>query len=282
MPPIWLVSYPKSGNTWMRLALGSLAAGGAPVDLSTTDDDRYGVMLTLRSKFDHYCGVQSEDLTPAEIIAVRPWLNQAILADLPPDRIVKIHDACGTTPDGTALFPTEGAGKILYLVRDPRDVALSWAAFNSISAAESVAFLGNAGATIGTAAHHWRPQIPQGLGCWSDHVTSWIDAPDFPNRLVIRYEDMIADSMATLGRVADFLGWTVTKAQLAAALDAARFDRLQAQEQQKGFSERPPRSGPFFRQGRVGGWRDYLPEPLQARILADHGAIMERLGYLPA
>jgi hypothetical protein len=63
-------------------------------------------------------------------------------------------------------------------------------------------------------------------------------------------------------------------------VDAVRFDRLRAAEDQDGFVERQPGMDRFFRRGIAGGWRDSLSPEQIARIESDHGTMMRRLGYL--
>ncbi len=123
-------------------------------------------------------------------------------------------------------------------------------------------------------------QVPQRLTSWSGHVTSWRDAPDL-RLCVIRYEDMLADLAAVLRRIGDFLALPVPAGAAAAAVEATGFARLQAQERQSGFVQRRPGVASFFRRGIAGGWRDSLSPAQVERLVADHGAVMARLGYPP-
>jgi hypothetical protein len=112
---------------------------------------------------------------------------------------------------------------------------------------------------------------------WSDHVESWLAAP-FPVHL-LRYEDMQTDPHAAFATMAAFLGLPRAHESIAAAVAAASFSRLQAQEREAGFIERPPPSAAFFREGSVDGWRRILTPSQTSRIVASHGAVMRRLGY---
>jgi hypothetical protein len=67
--------------------------------------------------------------------------------------------------------------------------------------------------------------------------------------------------------------------QIAAAIKASSFFRLQAQEREAGFVEKPYRMANFFRQGCTDGWRRELTPEQAARIVAAHGPVMRRLGY---
>ena len=122
--------------------------------------------------------------------------------------------------------------------------------------------------------------VPQYIGDWSAHAASWTgpEAP-FPVHIV-RYEDMIADPEAAFGAVVNFLGLPLSPEVLTKAIRFSRFDELRKQEQESGFIEKPDNSRSFFRKGKAGGWRDALAPELAERIIADHGEVMDRFGYL--
>ena len=111
---------------------------------------------------------------------------------------------------------------------------------------------------------------------WSEHVESWLGAP-FPVHL-LRYEDMHADPHAAFAAASAFLGLPHGPEQIAAAIDASSFSRLQAQEGAAGFVEKPYPMAAFFREGRTDGWRREPTLEQAARIVARTPA-MRRLGY---
>jgi hypothetical protein len=132
-------------------------------------------------------------------------------------------------------------------------------------------------ATYGGSTIRLSQHLGQRLLRWSDHVESWLAAP-FPVHLT-RYEDMLADPHAAIGAVAAFLGLPCDSRTIAAAVEATTFSRLQGQEREAGFTEKPRYAAAFFREGNVDGWRRTLTPEQAARIVAAHGAVMRRLGY---
>lgn len=272
----WLASYPKSGNTWLRLMLHSVQRGGAAPDFSEASG--FAPVASARNIFDDVLGIESSDLSPDEITTLRPRLYQILASHAREPLLRKVHDAWILTPANEPLLPPAVTMGAVYIVRDPRDVVASMANHNGVALERSIARLSDPANVIAASDRRLADQLPQRLLSWSGHVESWLDSPIDP--LVLRYEDMLADPLAALRRVVDRLGWSAESAMLESAVRATRFELLHAAEQRHGFRERPTRSQRFFRRGQSGGWRDELTAEQAARIEADHGPAMRRLGYL--
>ncbi len=273
----WIASYPKSGNTWLRLFLQSLARGGGPVDFGAPlDRVSHGA---IRNEFERVLELESGDLTDDEIARARPRQYEVEAAEATAPLLRKVHDRWGVTSEGRPLFPPAVTLGAVYLVRDPRDVAVSFAHHNNRSVDWAVAAMADPGHRLDHGRRRLPRQLPQHLGTWSGHVESWLDAPEL-RRLVIRYEDLCIDAEGLFTIAAGFLGLRDEAAAIASATGAVRFETLRAQEDVQGFSERPLLADRFFRRGVAGSWRDSLTPAQAARIEADHGRVMRRLGYL--
>lgn len=288
---IWLASYPKSGNTWLRMLIANLSgAEDGPADIN--DLPERGGMASARAPFDHLTLIDSGLLTHDEIDCLRPRLYEELARGveggddfkpqtLPGVRFVKVHDAYSLTPNGEPLLAgRRGADGAIVIVRDPRDVAPSLAHHNGNTIDDAIAFMNNANAAFCAGAHRQHIQLRQQLRGWSAHVASWLDQPDLPIH-VIRYEDMQADAIGTLTRALAFAGRDATEAEIRRAVAFADFAQLQQQEREKGFSEapRPRPGGRFFRRGEAGAWRRDLTAEQVTRIEAGHAPMMRRLGY---
>jgi hypothetical protein len=143
----------------------------------------------------------------------------------------------------------------------------------------AIAQMATADHAIAAPANRLRSQLHQPVGSWSQHVTSWLDQTELPVQLV-RYEDLHTDPAATFAGILQAAGLPVDAKRLAAALAQSRFERLQAQEEAAGFKERLLGAPRFFRRGQAGSWREELTPAQVERIVADHGPVMARLGYL--
>jgi aryl sulfotransferase len=271
---IWLLaSYHKSGNTWLRVVLASLLSG-RPVDINAMPAVNFGA--SDRALFDKALGIASADLTVEQEINLLPRAYEIWAAEALRPIYSKTHDAYRMTPAGEPVFPTNATRGAVYVVRDPRAVAVSFAHHRGRDIDDTIDRMEDPGGA-------WAPvsqlsqQLIQRPGHWSHHVESWLGAP-FPLHLV-RYEDMHGDPHSAFAAVARFLGLPCDSERIAAAVEAAAFPRLQAQERAAGFIEKPSRSPVFFREGRVDGWRQVLTAAQAKRIVTAHGAVMRRCNY---
>lgn len=272
----WIASYPKSGSTWVRVLLANyLRNGKQPVDIDELD----ATIASARDFFDEHVGIEASDLTHAEIDRYRPAAYEEAARRAGGPMYVKVHDAFARNADGLPLFPRWATAGILYLVRNPLDVAVSFAHHAGVPVETAVEWMRDPECSFAADPTALHPQLRQRLSTWSAHVRSWIDGRDLP-LLVVRYEDLSRDPLAAFTSIARFLRLEVEAARVAQAVAFSAFAVLQAQERAHGFRERFPGAAAFFRRGEVGAWRDSLPPALVARVIADHGPIMRRFGYL--
>jgi hypothetical protein len=287
---IWLASYPKSGNTWLRMLIANLAAkDDQPVGIN--DLSAMSNIASARAPFDDLLLIDSGLLTNDEADCLRPRVYEELArgADSgeedprktpPAVRFVKVHDAYTLTPLGEPLLAgARGADGAIVVVRDPRDVAPSLASHRNTSIDDAIAFMNDRDAEFSANTTRQDLQLRQKLPGWSAHVAGWLEQTDIPVHLV-RYEDLQTDTAAVLRRALQFAGQAATDDEICRAVRFAGFSRLRQQEEEKGFTEAPPQLGArFFRRGEAGGWRDELTPDQAARIVAAHGAVMRRLGY---
>lgn len=298
----WLVSYPKSGNTWVRVLLANyLADAGEPVNINKLGGQWHAASRLL---FDRHLGTEASDFTRAELTTFRPLVYEDFARSVDEDVFMKVHDAFGYTAAGAPIFPASVTASVVYIVRNPLDVAVSFSHHFRVTLEQVVEAMATPEFSFGVSdrgLRSWVPavaearrvgasppptpmrlqmnqQIDQVISSWSGHVESWLDGP-MPAHLV-RYEDLKDDTAANLGELVRALGLPVDADWISRAVEFSSLGRLQAQEREHGFSERPASGSPFFRTGRVGGWRDELPAALADRIVQDHADVMRRCGYL--
>ena len=279
----WLASWPRSGNTWMRALLSNFRSNsGDAASLSDIAPAISGFDPCSRRDFDDWTDVSSGSCTGEEADLLRPALYRACAAraeEAGKPLFYRVHDAFHRNRAGEPLFPENVTVGAIYLVRNPLDVAVSWAFYTGADFAASIAMLNDPRFRLRGPGY---PQLRQCLFDWSSHVRSWTGAP-FPV-LAVRYEDLLADAAGQIGRVARFL-------RLEGASDAGRrrraaalsgFDRLRQEEERTGFGERKPGNPhPFFRSGKAGGWRRHLSAAQVREVVRAHGETMAAFGYGP-
>lgn len=275
---VWLASFPKSGNTWFRILLANLVGGDrGPSDIN--DLEERGGTASSREEFEAQTLLDSGLLSHEDIDDLRPSVYTAIAAEASEQRWVKVHDAYTVNSSGEPLFGRRIALSAVYLVRDPRDVAISLAYHNGTTIDEAIALMNAADGALCRSRKGMAPQLRQRLTGWGGHVTSWLDQSDVPV-WPVRYEDMVAAPAECFAGALGFAGRSPAHSDVERAVRHASFGELQRQERDTGFAERMSRTAPFFRAGRSGAWRETLTAAQAGAIEQCHGVVMERLGYV--
>jgi hypothetical protein len=273
---IWLASYLRSGNTWLRVFLRNYLLGtDKPVNINKLG----GFIACDRTIFDDIVGVEAANLTFDEIEHYRPKVYENLATRNDEPILIKIHDAVTLTDEGYPIVSEQATLKAVYLIRNPLDVAVSLAHFFNTTTGKSIDYMANSDAALNENRNKTSNWLRQRLLSWSEHVKSWIDQTYFPVH-VVRYEDMVNKPVETFSSVTEFLGMGEDEARIRKALEFSSFDILNKQEQSEGFREKPPQIESFFRQGKAGSWHNELTDQQCDRIVADHTEVMRRFGYL--
>lgn len=234
---VFLASYPRSGNTWMRFLLSEVLTGAA-------EFQNVGFLIPN----------------------VRRHRKAAAL--LGSGHLIKTHEK----------YRREYK-KAIYLVRDPRDVAVSYYYFDNPS-----------NKSLDDFVRLFVRGRCNSFGTWQKHVQSWLDSPlaGRGNLLVIKYEDMQSSLENAMERTLQFLGVSPKPGIIRQAIANNSVQRLRAKETQAlaagvTLAGQPigvdGDGGPYIRKGRTGEWREKLT-PQQAKLIEDHaGELLASLGY---
>ena len=273
---VWLASYPKSGNTWVRVFLSNyIAAAEHPVDIN---DLVVRGIASSRQLFDRATGLSSSDLTDAEIAAARPMVYRWLATTSRQRRFIKVHDAFSLGANDQPMFPPDVSRGAIHIVRNPMDVAVSCAHHYGDSMS-SAAHAMRSRTMLSAPGYHLCSQLCQQLGSWSTHARSWIQASrHFPVHTV-RYEDMLQSPRFAFAKLVKFSGMEVDEVRLDRALQFSSLAVLQDQEQRHGFREAFHNQRQFFRRGESSSGRGELPPDQAAEIISEHGEMMRDLGY---
>ena len=236
----FLVSFPKSGNTWARFLVCNIINPDHPVTFAE-----------LESRIPEIYDV-----------------TDRALRRFPRPRIIKSHEAFDPRYK-----------KVIYIVRDPRDVAVSYYEFQLKRGVISESLSLEAFMPIFLDSG-----IEPKIGNWGDHVLSWLSTRlGRSNFLLLRYEGMKKNTLAEATKIAEFLGFDSRPERMARAVELSSFDRMrQLESEQAGQwkeTKKTRQDKPFVRKGVVGGWRATLTESSVAQIESAWGNIMRMLGY---
>jgi len=265
---IWLASFPKSGNTWTRSFLANyFQPPGKTLDINSL---RHFTTADVRQDFfDRANGGPFRGETIDDWIRVRPKALRLIAASNSGHHFVKTHCQVIKIGDQDLIMPEVTAAAI-YLMRNPFDVALSYARHLAVDVDVAIDRMSDRKSVQANES-----RIMEIVGRWDDHIQSWTTAHGLPMH-VMRYEDMVADADKAFRALFGFLQIPVKRSQLRRALDLASFKSMQKQERQKGFRERPQNMKQFFTRGTAGGWRRDLTPAQVARIRSEFLPTLER------
>ncbi|MEI6679875.1 MAG: sulfotransferase domain-containing protein [Mariniphaga sp.] len=273
---VWLASYPKSGNTWFRAFLSALLGDG---DVDINDMKTDGI-FSSRQIFDLCTDLDSTYLPDEEVKLLQPEVFNYLATITDKERLfIKVHDAYTLNQSDKPIIPVESTICALYFIRNPLDVACSFANHLSGTTDEAIAVMNNPNGMLARQKENLNVnnQFRQLLLSWSEHAESWTLQTNFPV-LLIRYEDMLADTRTVFTQAARFIGISADAGQIEQAISASKFSRLKQIENDKGFKE--SRYGrTFFRQGESGNWKNELHSQQVDIIISNHTKLMQLHNY---
>lgn len=227
---IFVAGYPKSGNTWVQNLIAGLLYG---IDIGLAPD------------------AMVQDLVP-DVNFKRFY--RRYLASM----YFKTHE-----------LPKPNYRKVIYLVRDGRDVMVSY--FHHLAA-------------IGDPPDFWH-LVSTGKGLfpcrWHEHIEAWVANPHHAQMITIHYEMLKKDAVTQLQRICDFGGLERDEGFLEQIARNATFERMREKEKKFGWQNSAwPKDKPFVRRGKVGSFKDEMPRPVLEAFLKHSTGTLRRLGYL--
>lgn len=268
---IFIVSFPRSGNTWTRFLVANLVHPDEPVTFANIER----VVPDIHAQSKRY------------------------LKGIPRPRILKSHQ-----------YFDPRYKKVIYIVRDPRDVALSSYHFHrkqrqieegypieeyvsrfvTGTAWTNYASWGENVMSWVATRHNNHNAGPIGnregevFGTWAQNVSSWMGSRTNPNKfLLLRYEDMLKEPQSELAKVSAFLGMEAAPERLARAVELSSADHMRKLERKETaqwvMTKTTRQDMPFVRAATSGGWKADLPKSCIAEIEAGWAPIMRLLGY---
>lgn len=172
--------------------------------------------------------------------------------------------------------------KIIHLVRDPRDVAVSFYHYNLKTRVLPDGY------PMDDFVSNWiRAQVvpyADRLGSWEEHTLSWLRLRgNDPDYCLLRYEDLLADPAGELQKVVPMLGVRAAEKRIHRAIElssAKQMRSLEKSQSEQWVTTKDSRKDiPFVREAKSGGWKTQLSPESVRRIEASWGGLIQELGY---
>ncbi|KAM9121925.1 sulfotransferase 2B1-like [Pangshura tecta] len=225
-----IVTYPKSGTTWMQEILTLIHSKG--------------------------------DLEPAKTIpnwARAPWLEHTYFKDTLQEtsgpRLITTHLPC------QVLAPAlrKSRAKVIYMARNPKDVAVSFYHFHKMAK-----FLPDPGSFEDFLVHFLDGTVQ--YGSWFDHIKGWLSQRAELDLFYITYEDLHQELGRSVERLADWLGCPLQPEESRTIQQHCSFSSMR-ENTMVNYTLIPCEimdhsRGRFMRKGTVGDWRNHFT-PLQ-------------------
>lgn len=270
---VWVASYPKSGNTWVRAFLRNLLLpSSSPASINSLGE----ICDNESNKRFFQRFAQNADISQPETAAkLRSEVQRDIATGASNTVFLKTHNYFGAFNGHTLHNPSVSAAAI-YIVRNPLDLVLSLSHYYRLTIDEAIDFMTSEETTL----EDTESNVTCFPGSWQMNVASWTGAPDDPLYCIVRYEDMLDKPLKQFRRIASLIGVKDVK-RIKQATNASRFDVLKRQESRSGFGENPNKERAFFRSGRRNQWREALTSEQLNRVVEANRDMMERFGYIP-
>lgn len=269
----WLASYPKSGNTWLRAIVDRIVRPEQPFDVNALGQTA-PAFSGLTEQFIAKHGIEVPLARPGEVRRYWAATQHALCSNSRQEIFLKTHNVAAKFDCG--YFPEPSLTKsAIYIVRDPRDVAISFAYHYRQPLGLGVAAL------CTSSAFNFKPQQigrTELLTSWGEHVASWTASKRFPV-LVLRYEDLLANAEAGVRQIAEFLDRQLPDEEVRDVVAATSFEQLRRQEAERGFTEAVRATG-FFRVGKARQWREVRDQSVFQPLVDRFSRLMRRYGYL--
>ena len=275
---IWIVSYPKSVNTWVRSLLSSYYF---------TNDGSFN--FSLLKNIEQYPQRKFFDKpikNPEEISNY--WEDsQKKISNIKKIKFFKTHNSFIKINGKNFTSPKYTLG-VVYIIRDPRNVITSLKNHWDLSYEDSLKFMQNDKKFIydkrenNYADFHF-------LSSWSNHYKSWLNTKEF-NKIFIKYEDLEKFPYETFSKIINFINkiskieQNQNKAKIKKSIASTSFNKLKSLEKKHGFEEsvttaQSNKKINFFHMGSANRWQKILPKNIKDKANSAFHEDLKLIGY---
>ena len=269
---LWLSSYPKSGNTWVRSLISNYI--NYKNGKSVFENLKYIKRFPNQSQFDW---IEDKEIFKKDKFEIsKYWIQAQERLNLKNEfTILKTHNFGGSIKDNWFTNSDNTCG-FVYIVRDPRSVVISKRFHHDYTMEESLHSLISSNAFVENEY-----DLIEFRSSWKIHYQSWIKRT-YPN-ILVKYEDLHSNTLDVFKKILVFINQfkkiEIDDNKIKDVIELCSFEKLSSEETKYGFRENQGREK-FFRKGLIREWKNILTKDQIKTIEDNFKDEMVSLGYL--
>lgn len=277
---IWIASYPKSGNTWLRFLISNYIFKKNNFISKKKSILEYIDQFPTREKLDFYINKHSQYNFKDPMIVGKHWMEiQKLFLYLNYKLFFKTHN-CYFDRFGNKFCNSLTTKAAVYIIRDPRDVVCSYMDWMKEEENKILDFILKSNYTMFPSKDHFVPFTY--IGNWEENIKSWELSFAEIKLKIIRYEDLYNNTHDIFKEIllflSEFIDIKIDPRKIDEVIEDSKLDKLKILEKDGNFIENTGKNI-FFNKGGT-RFRSQLSDNLISKINSEFESTMKKYNYL--